>query len=322
MKKILSCAALAVALSASAVTLTENFSADPASNGWQAFGQTNLFAWNSTNQNLAVTWDSSQPNSYFHQPLGVTLTRTSDFLVSFDLQLSDIAIGVHAAKPFTFQIAIGLHNHASATNSAYRIGSGFEAPDIVELNYFPDSGYGATLSTPVISSANTFASGGFTYPFELQTNTLYHVAMIFTAADQTLRTTLTTNGVPAGLLQDTVLGETFDDFAVDTLSINSYSDDGQFPGYEGSVLAHGTVDNLAFASPLPVTTFNGNSIGNHWRTSLFSQSDWLYTLERSTNLTSWAAVTAPTPGNGGNLTLSDTNPPPVQAVYRVRAELP
>ena len=54
--------ALCVALSpAQAVTLTEDFSTDPMQNGWQVFGDTNLFTWDSTNQNLAVTWDSTQP---------------------------------------------------------------------------------------------------------------------------------------------------------------------------------------------------------------------------------------------------------------------
>src|SRR5438552_11511872 len=36
----------------------ESFSSDPAMRGWRTFGDTNLFHWNSTNQNLEVTWDS------------------------------------------------------------------------------------------------------------------------------------------------------------------------------------------------------------------------------------------------------------------------
>jgi hypothetical protein len=48
-----------------AATISENFANDPLRNGWQIFGDTNLFQWDSTNQNLDVTWDSSQTNSYF-----------------------------------------------------------------------------------------------------------------------------------------------------------------------------------------------------------------------------------------------------------------
>src|SRR5208283_6228045 len=73
-----------------AATLTENFSTDPLQNGWQIFGNTNLFQWNATNQNLAVTWDSSQTNSYFYHPLGTVLTRNDDFSIAFDLQLNEV----------------------------------------------------------------------------------------------------------------------------------------------------------------------------------------------------------------------------------------
>ena len=51
-------------------TIVERFTTDPALDGWQVFGDTNLFQWDSANQNLAVTWDSSQTNSYFYHLLG------------------------------------------------------------------------------------------------------------------------------------------------------------------------------------------------------------------------------------------------------------
>src|SRR2546430_17254842 len=112
MKKLLVAVALAslsVLSVARAITITENFSTDPSLNGWQIFGDTNLFQWDSANQNLAVTWDSSQTNSYFYQPLGATFTKADGFCVQFDLNLKDAnAIGY-------FQLAIGLCNFAEAT---------------------------------------------------------------------------------------------------------------------------------------------------------------------------------------------------------------
>jgi hypothetical protein len=65
---------LAVSTS-NATTFAEDFSTDPLQNGWQIFGDTNLFRWDSTNQDLDVTWDSSQSNSYFYHPLGTTLSK-------------------------------------------------------------------------------------------------------------------------------------------------------------------------------------------------------------------------------------------------------
>src|SRR5439155_16884268 len=78
---------------AHATTITENFTNNPWQNGWQVFGNTNLFQWNSVNQTLAVTWDSSQTNSYFYHPLGTILARDDDFSVAFDLRLNDFVAG-------------------------------------------------------------------------------------------------------------------------------------------------------------------------------------------------------------------------------------
>ena len=84
-------------------TVSEDFSSNPLSRGWQIFGDTNAFTWNSTNQNLMVTWDSSKPNSYFYRPLGTILARDDDFSVSFDLQFHDIVAGVNTNKPHAIE---------------------------------------------------------------------------------------------------------------------------------------------------------------------------------------------------------------------------
>src|ERR1051325_6612720 len=73
LKSVLALAASAgicsVAFGASApVSVFEDFRFNPLTNGWKVFGQTNLFAWNATNQNLEVIWDSSKSNSYFYKP--------------------------------------------------------------------------------------------------------------------------------------------------------------------------------------------------------------------------------------------------------------
>src|SRR5208283_2489182 len=95
-------------------TIVERFTTDPALDGWQVFGDTNLFQWDSANQNLAVTWDSSQPNSYFYHPLGLTLTTNDSFCVLFDLQVSDAT-----AWGYGNEVAVGLLHFSDATNADF-----------------------------------------------------------------------------------------------------------------------------------------------------------------------------------------------------------
>src|SRR5476651_2314618 len=113
MKKLfvtLAIAGLSVLSSVRAATTTENFSADPLQNGWRVFGATNLFAWDSTNQNLSVTWASTRPNSYFYIPLGGYLTRNDDFSIAFDLKLNDIISGNEPGKNGPLQLGFGFLN--------------------------------------------------------------------------------------------------------------------------------------------------------------------------------------------------------------------
>jgi hypothetical protein len=317
--------ALSVA-SVHALTLTETFSSDPAQNGWQRFGNTNLFQWNGSGTNLAVTWDSSQPNSYFYHPLGVTLTSASNFMFAVDFKLQDIAIGTDPGYPSVFQIAIGLLNFSEATSDGFIIGTGYQAPDLVEFDYFPAFDfYSASVSTPMISSANDFSSGGFTVPLELTPGARYHLVLTYTADNRTLRSILSSNGVPVGPLKAATLTDAFGGFNVDTLSINSYSGAGQDTNeyfgtvYAGSILAHGSVSRLFFATPLPVTTIITATPGS---IQFASTTNWNYVLERSVDIQTWTDASSVVPGVEGALTLSDTNPPTGQAFYRVRADRP
>src|SRR5882757_1025375 len=107
MKKMLitlAVASLSVLPVVRATTITENFTSDPSLDGWQVFGDTNLFQWDATNHNLAVTWDSTHPNSYFFHPLGGYLTRNDDFSIAFDLRLTDIASGNEPGKTGPLQL--------------------------------------------------------------------------------------------------------------------------------------------------------------------------------------------------------------------------
>src|SRR6266404_4729622 len=226
--------------------LEEDFSSEPAIRGWKIFGNTNLFSWNSTNQSLNVTWDSSQTNSYFYHSLSTILAKEDDFGLEFDLRLSDIATN---AKSGPFEIALGFLDLTEAINSDFWRGSGVDPVhgprNIVEFDYFPAGfypGFGdvAPSVSPTLISSNNLFSSGFDF-LELTTNDLFHIALFYTASNQTLRSVMTRNGAIFGPVDDVLLDTNFTDFRVDTVSINSYSDVGD--DFD-SVLAHGTVDNL------------------------------------------------------------------------------
>ncbi|HUA37154.1 MAG TPA: hypothetical protein VMA35_02005 [Candidatus Sulfopaludibacter sp.] len=304
-----------------AATIEEDFSSNPQLDGWKIFGDTNLFQWNATNQNLDVTWDSSQTNSYFYHSLGTIVAKSDNFSLTFDLQLSDIAVGVNSNKPDTFELAVGFINLASASSTNLERGIGinptYGARNVCEFDYFPDSGYGATISPTLISSNNQFATV-FAHPFTIDPGALFHVAMTYTASNQTLQTSVTRNGQLFDTT-NTVLASSFSDFRLDQVAVSSYSD----AGADGSLLAHGTVDNfVVMVPPSPVQNFAGSLTNGAWQIQFLSQSNWFYTLQRSPDLQSWTNVSPATPGTATNLFLQDANPLADKAFYRINAQRP
>lgn len=297
-----------VATQLNAATLITKFNTDPLAAGWQTYGNSNLFAWNSSNENLQVTWDSSQPNSYFYQPLGTNLTRTNSFLLAFDLNITDV--------PDTngFQLALALVNFADATSTNFFRGSGFQSPNLAEFDFYPDSGFG---DSPTATMADSFSTFTFAYsgaPFIR--GTTYRVVLIHPPGAQILTAQVLTNGQLYATLPSTYISPGFGDYQLDTLAVCSYSDAN---GYGSSILAHGTVDNLVLAAPMPVETLHFVPPGE---VTFTSDTNWVYTLEASTNLSSWSAAAPTTPGNGTNLVLQATNSPADAVFYRVRADLP
>jgi len=335
MKRIrsLAFAGLFVLSAAHAATITENFINNPLQNGWQVFGDTNLFQWNSVNQNLAVTWDSSQTNSYFYHPLGTILTRADNFSVAFDLRLNDFVAGIDPQLPSTFPLSVGFLNLAEASQPGFLRGTGYSAQDLAEFSFFPDPGgawiYGPSLTAVMIDSTGfNYSSGGYD-PDSLTTNDIYRVNLTYTASNSNMVMTLTRNNEMFVSNCVAHLGTNFTDFSVDAISISSYSQAGQdtnnYGGviFAGSILAHGAVDNFVITlPPPPVKNLTGAFSNRLWQGQFISRSNWLYTLERTTNCVSWTDVSTSTSGTGTNLFLPDTNAPADKAFYRVRAERP
>jgi hypothetical protein len=290
------------------------------------FRDTNLFRWDSTNQNLHVTWDSSRPNSYFYRPLGTILSRSDDFSLAFDLQLIDIGAGLDTNKNSTFEIAMGFLDLDLATQTNFLRGTGVNSPDLAELAYFWDSGFGATVAPTLVDTNGTFnyvSSSDFAV-FTLAPGDWYHVVMSYTASNQTVVATLTNFEQNSGVrINQSINTTNFTDFRAGTFSISSYSDAGQDPMYAGSVLAHGLVDNLVITVPSPpVQTVIGSLTNGLWRAQFAGLTNWVYTLERTSDFQSWRAVSPPTPGQPFLMSLSETNRATPGAFYRVRARRP
>lgn len=297
-------ATVAAGIPPSTTTYREDFSSDPRSSGWKTFGQADLFKWDAEMGRLHITWDSRRPNSYFYRPVGTVLSRSDSFELTFDLTLQDIQVGVNTNKAGMFQIALGLLELRSATIPGFLRGSGTNAWNLVELDYFPDSGFGATVSPTIISSNIQFATG-FTFPLELTTNDLFHVVMGYQATNRTLTTLITRNGEAFGPIQDAVAPEGFD-FRVDSIAVMSYSDEGQDPVWGGSVLAHGILDNLALTAPVsPAPSISLKQVEEKWEVEFPSREGWTYTLEAAGVLGQWESASPPTPGTGDPLTLLD-----------------
>jgi hypothetical protein len=300
-----------------ATTITENFSTNPSLDGWKIFGDTNLFQWDSTNHDLTVTWDSSQTNSYFYHSLGTILTRDDDFSLAFDLELNNAE-----ASGYGFELAIGFLNLAEATSTNFNRSTGANSPDLVEFTYFPDTDYFSATVWPILVDTNSLFNYNTNTDYAIYAPTLgdwYHVVMTYTSSNQTMVTTMTNFEQTSGITVVDPLATNFTDFRVDTISINSYQDD----GLGDSIFAQGSVDNFVVTLPPPsIQNFTGGFSNGIWQVQFISQSNWLYTLQRTANFQSWTNVSPAAAGNATNLFLQDTNPPANKAFYRVMAERP
>jgi len=313
-----------------AVTIAENFSGDPADDGWQVSGNADQFQWDSANQDLDVTWDSSQPNSFYYYSLGTTLTRNDDFCIEFDLQLSDIASGSEPGKTGSMQLGFGFLNYTNVASANFERGAFGSAPNVAEFDYYAHGYYTDPYYDSPATTTPSFISGVDSYDYapsdlsvyenELPTNLTVHVKFSYTASNQTAVVCLTTNGVSLGQLPLLVLNAAgftnSDDYSVDTFCISSYSSAGD--DYD-SVLAHGTVGNIVITLPPVVRNMTGAFTNGVWQVQVGTYSGWFYILQRTTDFQTWTDVTAPASGDGTVLSLQDLNPPACKAFYRVEA---
>ena len=291
----------------------ENFSANPLANGWAAHGDESLFEWDAEGGALAVTWDSEKPNSNFHRPLGLTLTEADTFAFAFDIALDEVKAGHLDGQPYTFEIAVGLMSIESAKADGFSRGTGTDSPNLVEWDYFPDTGFGATISPAIASGKSQFAAG-FTFPAELVVGKKYSVRMEYDPAERTLKTFMLENDKAWKTIKTVALADDFVGFAVDAFSISSYT----AKGSKSSLLANGSVDNLAIgvgrSKPRIVNT---RLADGQWTARSFGYGTADYLLERSADLRGWQPVRNGVREDGFYLRLIDENPSLGDGFYRL-----
>ena len=137
-----------------------------------------------------------------------------------------------------------------------------------------------------------------------------------------MRSNLNRNGAFYATIPDAQLGTGFEGFTVDHVAVCSYSNAGQDPAYAGSILAHGVVDNLSFNLITPPPQISGAFSNQVWTVQVACRSNYVYQLERSTNLASWSPISGEVKASGTSLELQDPMPSASSAIYRVRVLRP
>ena len=291
----------------------EDFSSNPLANGWAVHGDESLFKWDAEAGVLAVTWDSERPNSMFHRPLGLTLTEADAFAFSFDIVLDEVKAGYLDGQPYTFEVALGLLNIGSAKADGFSRGTGSDSPNLVEWDYFPDTGFGATISTAVASAKSQF-SAGFTFPAEMTAGETYSVRMEFDPAGRELKTFMLQNGTAWNEIKTVTLADDIAGFAVDAFSVSSYT----AKGSELSLLAAGRVDNLAVAvARSQPRIVNARLPDGQWAARSFGFGAVDYVFERSDDLREWQPVWNGVREDGFYLRLIDEAPLDGSGFYRL-----
>ncbi len=291
----------------------ENFSVNPLDNGWAAHGDASLFEWDAEGRALAVTWDSEKPNSNFYRPLGLMLTEADTFAFAFDIALREVKAGHLDGQPYTFEVALGLINSKSAKADGFSRGTGSDSPNLVEWDYFPDTGLGATIS-PTIASAKSQFAAGFMFPAALSAGKQYSVRMEYDPHERALKTFMLENGKVWKGIKPVKLQDDFSGFAVDAFSISSYT----AKGSKSSLLAKGTVDNLAISvARSQPRIVDARLVDGQWRARTFGFAAAGYLLERSADLHEWHAVRNGVREDGLYLRLTDESPSLGDGFYRL-----
>ncbi len=291
----------------------ESFAMDPLAKGWVSYGDESLFEWDAEAGVLEVTWNSEKPNSFFYRPLGQALTEEDSFAFTFQLTLNEAKAGHLDGQPYTFEVAVGLLNLEAAKDSEFMRATGTDSPSLVEWDYFPDTGFGATISPAVASSKSEF-SAGFTFPAELAKGKVYTVRMGYDGSTGVLKSEMLEDGKPWKTIAEVKRKNAHAGFSVDAFSISNYT----AKGSESSLFATGTIDEVAIAaSRSEPRLVDARLDDGEWSARVFvvDPDDWQ--LQRSGDLLNWKSLDAIQKPSQFFLRFTDPDPVGRKQFYRI-----
>lgn len=261
----------------------ETFDSDPLTKGWSIHGDKSLFEWDEGSESLRVKWDTEKQSSFFYKPLGRVLTESNSFAFTFQITLDSVKAGYLEDKPYTFQVSLGLLNISSAIDEKFNRGTGSDSPNLVEWDYFPDTGFGATVS-PVVASDKSEFSAGFTFPAELILGKVYSIKLIHDSEERILKTEMIEDGKSWEKIQTVKISSDFSGFSVDAFSISNFS----AKDSESSLLAIGSVDEIALATSDTLPKLFGVKINrSQWEAKSFLIDPEIWKVESSSDVINW-----------------------------------
>jgi hypothetical protein len=210
--------------------------------------------------------------------------------LAITITLLEIIGGIDPDKPSPMQVAFGFQNRADACSISFNRGTGQDSPNLVEFNYFPDTGYGPTIWPAVFSETSIMNFNGnedFRI-FELPLNETLHIKLFYKSDSHRVTISMTLDGIDFGPVttakvstKPSPFGGTFTEFYLDAFAISSFSDQDLDPGpFSSSVLAQGFIDNITLSFPSAPILQERHSIGHErWNHDFLSRENWNYALQ-------------------------------------------
>lgn len=266
-----------------------DFDKDPSKSGWQALREAQLWFWNRDSGQLEVIWDSSQANNAFYIPLPYQLTRSDTFGLELEMVIDEIYAGLSPDKPFTFEIAVGFFNIQDLSSLSFRRGVVGYARNILEWDFFPDTGFGPTIWPTAISETGLFNYNGTSdYLIEdLPVGKPIRVRLEFEGEIGAINSTVLYNGGEVIRYIRVPLADAFTDFRLNAAGIINYCD----AGTDGSVFARAKVKWVRLWWPDPPLVHLGISLGGGKCRVIFdAKAGWRYVLQESLDLLRWDTV--------------------------------